>query len=166
MSINGEYVRATADELAKAIGDPEWALEFVEGIQNTEEDAGLPPGSALYLTTHKAWQAIGFLLDRAGCPVDVVHGEQQFADEEDWGNGPPRYLTAEQVRTGAQALTATNFDRLTAGVTVGELTQARVYPEVWDEPDSLQWVRRWYEPLVVYFVAASDHGHGMLVWLD
>jgi hypothetical protein len=164
--MNGEYARVTQAELEKAINDPEWALEFVDGIQDAEEEADLPPADARHLTTHKAWQAIAFLLDRAGFPVDVVYGEEQFADEEDWGYGPPRYLTADRVRVAAGALTATSYDDLIRGVTPADLAQAHVYPEIWDEPDSLDWVRGWYEPLVPFFTSAAGQGHAMLVWLD
>jgi hypothetical protein len=164
--MNGEYLRVTGDELARAIKDPGWALELADDVRETEEDADLPPGKARHLTTHKAWQAIAFLLDRAGFPVDVVFGEESFAEDEDWGYGPPRYLTVEQVEEAAHAVRTTTFDDLIAGVTLADLDRAHVYPDIWDEPDSLEWVRGWYEPLAPFFAAAAADGHAMLLWLD
>lgn len=32
VSMNGEYVRVTADELARVINDPVWALAFVDAV--------------------------------------------------------------------------------------------------------------------------------------
>jgi hypothetical protein len=166
MSMNGEYLRVTREELARAIEDPEWALEFADDVRDTEEDADLPPGKARHITTHKAWQAIAFLLERAGFPVDVVFGELSFAEDEDWGYGPPRYLTVEQVEEAAETLRTKAFDDLIDGVTPADLDQAHVYPEIWDEPDSLEWIRGCYEPLSPFFGAAAADGHAMLLWLD
>ena len=166
MGMDGQYVRVTPAELSRAIEDPDWAMDLVEGIQDTEEETEPPPTKARYLTTHKAWQSIAFLLDRAGFPVDIVNGEQPFADDVDWGYGPPRYLTAEQVQSAAQALAATTFDQLTDGVSRADLATAQVYPQIWDEVDSLDWIRGCYEPLAQFFTTAARHDNGMLIWLS
>jgi Domain of unknown function (DUF1877) len=112
VSMNGEYLRVTADELARSIKDPVWTLQLAEGIQDAEEQADLPPAEARHLSTHTAWHTIAFLLERATFPVDIVYGEEEFAEDQDWGYGPPRYLTAEWVQTAAEALAATSFDAL------------------------------------------------------
>jgi Domain of unknown function (DUF1877) len=36
----------------------------------------------------------------------------------------------------------------------------------WDEPDSLGWVRDWYEPLIPDFTGAAKRGQALTVWLD
>jgi hypothetical protein len=166
--MNGEYLRVTPEELARALKDPDWALDLAAHVQDAEEECDLPSGEARHLSTHKAWQAIAFILGRAGFPVDIVYGEERFSDDEDidWGYGPPRYLTPERVQVAGQALTATSFDALTAGVTPAVLAQANVYPQIWDEPDSLEWVRGWFEPLIPYFVDTAKQGHALLIWLD
>ena len=110
--MNGEYLRVTPDELRRAIEDPGWALDLAYGIQESEEDSDLPPSEVRYLTTHKAWHAISFLLDRARFPVDIVQGEVAFAEDEDWGYGPPWYLPVDRVRVAAHALAATSYDAL------------------------------------------------------
>jgi hypothetical protein len=163
--MNGKYLRVTPDELVRAVKDPAWAFGLAEDVQDAEAGADLPPADARHLSTDKAWHAIAFLLERADFPVDIVYGEEQFAEAEDWGYGPPRYLPAERVHLAARALVTTGFDALTAGVTPAELAQADIYPQVWDEPDSLEWVRGWYEPLVAYFAAAARHGQAVLSWL-
>jgi Domain of unknown function (DUF1877) len=163
--MNGEYVRVTAGELARCIDEPVWAKEFVETVQAEEEEADLPPDKARYLSTHKAWHAIAYLLERALFPVDIVYGEETLAEDEDWGYGPPRYLTADHVRLAANALVSTSYDALTAHVNRTALAQAAIYPQIWDEPDSIEWVRGWYEPLVPFFADAAKQGQAMLIWL-
>ena len=65
----------------------------------------------------------------------------------------------------ARAMATTGIDTLVAGVTPATLAQADIYPQIWDEPDSLDWVRSWYEPLVPYFANAARQGQALLIWL-
>jgi hypothetical protein len=177
VSMNGEYLRLTVSELRRAIEDPDWALEFADGWRDAldyAEDAGdewdgADPGEARhrYLTTHKAWDAIRYLLQRASFPIDVVFGEHAFTSEDtDWGYGPPRYLTAQEVVQAAAALATVSFDQLIDGLAPADLTAANVYPQMWDEPDALQWVRHWYQPLPQFFAAAAEGGDSMIIWLS
>ena len=173
--MNGEYLRVTAAELRHAIEDPQWALDYADQVRDAvdlgddagEEWDGLDPQQARqrYLTTHKAWDAIGYLLRRNDLPVDVVTGAHAFTDD-DWGYGPAHYLTAQEVADAAAALAATSFDALTAEITLADLTEAKVYPMTWDEPDALDWVRHWYEPLPGFFAAAAGAGDSILIWLS
>lgn len=175
VSMNGEYLRVTAAELRHAIEDPQWALDHADQVRDAvdladqagDEWDGLDPQQARqrYLTTHKAWDAIGYLLRRNGFPVDISSGVHAFTDD-DWGYGPAHYLTAQEVADAATALAATPFDALVAGVTAAGLAEAEVYPMMWDEPDALDWIRHWYEPLAGFFAAAADAGDSILVWLS
>lgn len=166
MSMIGEYFRVTAAELARAVQDPDWALDFIEETEDAQEESDPPPAEARHFSTAKTWDLLGFLLRRAGFPVDVVHGEDRFAETEDWGYGPPRYLPAERVRRGAEALARTPYDQLLVGVDPRELTEAGVYPLGWDTPDSLEWGRDHYAGLTRFFEAAARDGDAVLVWLD
>ncbi|MEU9110949.1 YfbM family protein [Streptomyces sp. NPDC048483] len=166
MSMIGEYARVTAAELDRATGDPEWALKLVTGRMEAEADAGTEPGRARCLDIDKAWDALGFLLRRTGFPVDVVHGEEAIADAEDWGYGPPRYLTPEQVRTAAGAMAGTSGEGLTSGVAPAELAAAEVYPViVWERGEPLDYVAGHYERLRLFLRAAADEGDAVLIWL-
>ncbi|MFI7274275.1 YfbM family protein [Streptomyces sp. NPDC049879] len=151
----GEYMRVTAAELDRAIGDPVWARTFVAEAQD-----------ARGFSTYKTWDLLRFLLARADFPVDVIHGEEPFAEDEDWGYGPPRHLRPERVRLAARSLRAIPYDRLLDGVDPAELAEAEVYPDRWDEPGALEWGRQWYEGLTRFFGAAAVTNDAMLVWLD
>ncbi|MEW2612090.1 DUF1877 family protein [Streptomyces sp. NPDC047880] len=88
--------------------DPDWALDFVEEVQDSEEETEPGPAEARHFTTYKTWDMLRFLLARAEFPVNVIHGEEPFAEDEDWGYGPPRYLRPERVQLAAEALRATS----------------------------------------------------------
>ncbi|MFE9360548.1 YfbM family protein [Streptomyces olivaceoviridis] len=172
MSMIGEYLRVTASELQRAIQDPDWALHFAEDVQDTEERSEPAPTEARRFSTSKTWDMLGFLLTRADFPVDVIHGEEPFAENEDWGYGPPRYLRAERVRLAARALRAITYDQLVRGVSPADLTTADVYPLAgayplgWDEPGALERGRHRYDGLTHFFEAAAAAEDAMLLWLD
>ncbi|MFJ9416184.1 YfbM family protein [Streptomyces sp. NPDC101227] len=166
MSMIGEYARVTAAELDRATGDPEWALKLVSGWWETAGEEAQEPDEARCLDIDKAWDALGFLLRRAGFPVDVVHGEEAIADAEDWGYGPPRYLAPARVRVAADAMAELSGASLVSGVAPAELAEAEVYPViVWQRGESLDYVSEHYERLRLFFRAAADDGEGMLIWL-
>jgi hypothetical protein len=172
MSMIGEYLRVTAAELDRAIQDPDWALDFVEEVQDAEEESGPAPTEARHFSTYKTWDMLRFLLERAEFSVNVIHGEETFAEDEDWGYGPPRYLRPERVRLAGEALRATTYTQLISGVDPAELTSAEVYPLAgaypigWSEPGALEWARHWYDGLTQFFEAAARVNDAVLVWLD
>ncbi|MFF3890150.1 YfbM family protein [Streptomyces sp. NPDC001914] len=166
MSMIGEYLRVTATELDRAIRDPGWALGFVEEVQDAEAETEPAPAEARHFSTYKTWDLLRFLLARAEFPVNVIHGEEPFAEGEDWGYGPPRYLRPERVRLAAESLRATSYDQLVSGVDPAELTSADVYPLGWSEPGALEWGRHWYDGLTQFLEAAAGADDAVLVWLD
>ncbi|MCX4509296.1 YfbM family protein [Streptomyces sp. NBC_01619] len=166
MSMIGEYLRVTAVELDRAIQNPVWALDFVEEVEDREEESTPTPAEARRFSTYKTWDMLRFLLARTGFPVNVIHGEEPFAEDEDWGYGPPRYLRPERVRLAAQSLLTVTYDRLIDDVDRADLTKAAVYPQGWDGPGALEWGRHWYGGLTQFFEAAAAADDAMLIWLD
>jgi hypothetical protein len=166
MSMIGEYLRVTTAELDRAIRYPDWALDFVEEVQDTGEETEPAPAEARHYSTYKTWDMLRFLLARAEFPVNVILGEEPFAEDEDWGYGPPRYLRPERVRLAAEALRATTYAQLIHDVDPDELTTAEVYPLGWNEPGSLEWALPWYDGLTRFFEAAAGSDDAMLVWLE
>ncbi|MER5666168.1 YfbM family protein [Streptomyces mirabilis] len=165
MSMNGEYLRVTPAELDRALKDPAWALDLAEEIQDKQDESEPAPSEARHFTTHQTWNLLGFLLRRSAFPVDIVHGEEPLA-ADDWGYGPPKYLTPDQVRLAADTLHQTTYDQLIRGVDPSELVEAEIYPQIWDSPASLEWARDMFTPLTEFFRGASSAGHAILIWLD
>lgn len=167
MSMIGEYARLTSAELDRAVRDPHWAQEFVRELIEAELDERPEASKTRCHDTDKAWHALDFLLRRIAFPVDIVHGEEEIPGAEDWGYGPPRYLTPERVRVAADALAVTPHQALVADVTPADLAQAGIYPNIiWERGESLAYVTSRYQALVPFFQAAARDGHGVLVWLE
>jgi hypothetical protein len=170
MSMIGNYLRVTPVEADRARRDGEWALQWAADLADAELDAPASAAGRLaaaqLFRTDKAWGGLRFLLlERGGCPVDVIYGEEEFTDE-DWGYGPARLLSVDQVRVGSGFLTGMTFDALSGGSAVAELIAAAPYPGGWDQPDELDWLRGYYDDLTRFFAAAATAGDAMIVWLD
>ncbi|WOI62486.1 YfbM family protein [Streptomyces fradiae] len=166
MSMIGEYARLTPDEFARALRDPEWAEERVDELVEAELEGG-GDGEPRCLDVDKAWEALDFLLTRAGFPVDVVFGDDAIPGAEEWGYTPPRFLAPERVREAAEALLAMPAERLVAGFGPRDLAREGVYPVIaWEREESLEYVTDHYEALVPFFAAAARDGDAVLMWLD
>jgi hypothetical protein len=162
----GQYLRVTPSELAKALDDPDWAIDLAAEILNEEEERELTADVSRHLSTDKVWHALAYLLHRAGFPVDVVYGESPLG-AEDWGNGPAHYLTPAEVAEAATALAALPYEKLVEGIEPADLNAADIYPlDSWTSPAALDWPRPWYEALPPYFQSAATAGDALILWLD
>ncbi|GAA2372349.1 hypothetical protein Cme02nite_00640 [Catellatospora methionotrophica] len=172
MSINGNWLRVTPAELEHAKDDLDWAYACA---REASDDADRTH------STGKAWHSLAYLLDRCGLGIPIVSGAEQFIDESvgevenehgylawevDWGYGPPRYLTPEQVAVAAAELAAISGDDLIRGVDQAELVQAEIYPDVWDRPDELPWAAHHLPGVKQFFASAAKDGDAVICWLD
>jgi hypothetical protein len=168
----GEWLRITPAQLDEVVADPGSAYQLVEaardggGPAETVEDSAVNPRSG----TDKTWHALVYLLERAHFPVNIITGEQRLPDdadgtEVDWGYGPPGYLTPDQVRQAATALAELTGADLTADVERADLTRNAIYPQVWDEPDSLEWAVHALPFAQAYFASAAHRGDAVMCWI-
>ncbi|MGN9806307.1 DUF1877 family protein [Micromonospora sp. L32] len=172
--MNGNWLRVTPAELARAKDDLGWAYDFAQAAMDGEGERVDGTG--------KAWHAFDFLLERQGVELPIVYGAEAFVEtpdaedededaiagdpEHDWGYGPPRYLTPEQVAEAAATLDGLTEDDLSRGVDQAELERADIYPQVWDRPDQLSWVTHHLPYAQRFFAAAAREGDAVICWLD
>ncbi|GAA1896298.1 DUF1877 family protein [Asanoa iriomotensis] len=160
----GMWLRVTPAELARGRDDLDWLQEHAEAIVEIDDDAR-------WNSTDKTWHALDHLLRRRGFPVSIVLGEECFVDDEedtdvDWGYGPPRYLTPEQVRAAAEALAALTEADLIEGVDVADLAKAEIYPSVWDDPAELPWAAHALPSAQTLFAEAAKDGDAIICWIE
>ncbi|MEH1027452.1 YfbM family protein [Micromonospora profundi] len=174
--MNGNWLRVSPDQLEQARADLNWAYE----LAMTERDGD----SERWAGTDKAWNALDFLLDRLGFEIPLVLGAESFVEfpdvepdseemfdflenlEDDWGYGPPSYLTPAQVATAASQLAALTEDDLIRGVDPQELKRADVYPGPWESSDELVWAAHYLPDVRNFFAAAARDGDAVICWLD
>ncbi|MEV4656588.1 DUF1877 family protein [Micromonospora sp. NPDC049301] len=174
--MNGNWLRVSPDDLELARTDLGWAYKIAM--------AGRDDNSGRWTATDKAWNGLDFLLDRLGFGIPLVLGAQSFVElpdvepdseemfdfledlEDDWGYGPPSYLTPVQVAAAASRLAALTEDDLIRGVDPQELNRAEVYPGTWERPGELAWVTHYLPDVRSFFAAAAKDGEAVICWLD
>lgn len=174
--MNGNWLRVSADELERAKTDLAWAYELAMTARDDNSER--------WTATGKAWNGLDFLLDRLGFEVPLVLGAEAFVElpdvepdseemfdfldnlEDDWGYGPPSYLTPVQVAAAASGLAALTEDDLVCDVDPHELNRAEVYPGTWERPGELTWVAHYLPGVRSYFAAAAKDGDAVICWLD
>jgi hypothetical protein len=163
-----QYVRIRGDELVTLrrllSDDGDKAYEYVDELADAETAShAVPAEQSRSIDTDKSWDGLSFLLKRVGpAPVDVVHGGAVLTSDE-WGYGPPRYLSPDEVSRAAAHLDGTPFYRLAEHFDPAAMTE--VYPRVWDSDDALTYLRGWYEPLTRFFKHAAAERDGMVIYL-
>jgi hypothetical protein len=166
MGMIGEYARLTSAELGRAMDDPAWVREFVEELGEVGGSRDRGVFWARRMGVGKSWDALRFLLERQGFPVDVVHGGQELPGAGAWGYGPPRYLTGEEVERASRAMAGIAPAALSEGVAAADLARAEVYPVgLWQRGEPLEFVTWHYRELERFFGAAALRGHSMLLWI-
>ncbi|MFB9696586.1 DUF1877 family protein [Amorphoplanes digitatis] len=174
--MNGNWLRVSPDELARAATDLDWAHR----LARTARDSG----SERWTGIDKAWNGLDFLLDRLGFEIPLVLGAESFVElpdvepdseemfdflanlEDDWGYGPPSYLTPDQVAAAAAQLATLTEDDLIRGVDPTELYRAEIYPGTWERPGELEWVAHYLPDVREFFAAAAKEGDAVICWLD
>ncbi len=167
MSMIGEYARVTAEELDRALLDPEWAYDHVQDMVEDADEIDEPGVVPRCTDVDTAWDGIRFLLRRAiEEPVDVIAGGGQIGGE-DWGYGPARYLVPEEVGRAAHHLRTTPFERLAAHYDAARMRDEEIYPSaIWDDDQgTLDYLQDNYEALVEFFDAAAESGDAIILWL-
>ncbi|MEH0933047.1 YfbM family protein [Micromonospora sp. CPCC 205558] len=174
--MNGNWLRVSPDELERARTDLGWAYDLAMTQRNDNSER--------WAATDKAWDGFEFLLDRLGFEIPLVSGAERFVElpdvepdsdemfdfldnlEDDWGYGPPSYLTPVHVATAAARLAELTQDGLIRGVDPQELVRADIYPGIWDRPGQLAWVAHYLPDVQRFFGAAARDGAAVICWLD
>jgi hypothetical protein len=164
-----EYARLGLSEVAELrrllAAKKNKALRYVEDV--TASSADVAPGSLpRRMDLDKAWDAIRYLLDRAGPPpVDVVTGGSALTDKT-WVYDSPRLLSPDEVVASAQFLDTTPFERLIVHFDAAALDADEVYPGDWeDEDDASTYLAACYRSLTGFFARAAADGEAVLVWI-
>lgn len=163
MSMIGNYLKLSPEQLRQVIQDPEQAEELAY-----PEDENNLAGA---LDIDKSWHLIHFLLNGEtwggdGPLSNAVLGGHELPDT-DAGYGPFRYLTPEEVTATAAALAEISSSTLWARFDAQAAEAAEIYPTAWagDEGDRA-YVLHNFEALRKYFLDASSSGSGMLLYLS
>jgi hypothetical protein len=127
------------------------------------------------LDLDKSWEAIFYILtghpfseiEEAHPPLSWVLFNGQVVDEsQDLGYGPASYITINQVKelnTELDKITRNDVELKYDGKRMDE---ARVYPEVWEQEQSLDYVIDYFGQLKDFYKKAESEGKAVITFLS
>jgi len=127
MSMIGNFLPVSPEKLQSLIDNPESIPDFL----CPDDEASEPPN---LLDVDKAWHAIHFLLTGNAWGGELplalaLLGGIEIGEDE--GYAPARYLTPEEVREDAAALSPLPTEKLAERYVPEALDKAEIYPEIW-----------------------------------
>ncbi|MGB0749112.1 MAG: YfbM family protein [Magnetospiraceae bacterium] len=159
MSMIANYLAVSAQELQALVADP----SRVEAVLFEEREEDI-------VDLDKAWQGLHFTLTGSLAESDAPLAQAIMGGaplgEDDYGYGPPRYLTPDQVARTAHALDAYNEQSFRESVDLAALAANHVYPEIWQEGDTAtDYLVEYFETLKYLFRDARREGQGLILYL-
>ncbi|HYF14819.1 MAG TPA: YfbM family protein [Phycisphaerales bacterium] len=158
---------STIEEL---IQDPSGLESLLAGMIN--EDDGELTDEGLSFDLDKSWHAIHFLLtgstEEGEWPeAFMLVGGRPIGDEE-YGYTIPRAFSAAEVRAIADALEAVPVEDFASRFDARKLSEADVYPGIWDEPEhdleeSREYVVTYYDQLRQFLGTIAHKGMSMVL---
>lgn len=119
----------------------------------------------------KAWHAIHYTLNGKAWEGEpplgwTVVGGTEIG--EDVGYGPARYLTTDQVKAVAEALSTIDAEEFSTRFDPKALGVAEIYPEIWgrDDSEGLEFVLNYYNELRTFYLAAAERGDAALLYIN
>lgn len=138
MSMIGNCIAIDPAALECLVADPERIPSFIypEGAD----------AASNRLDIDKAWHAIHFTLNGRVWAGDGALGLVILGGEEvgeNFGYGPARYLTPDQVSDAATALSKVSSDAFSQRFDPAALDEAEIHPQTWvrDDKDGLSYVQ-------------------------
>jgi hypothetical protein len=120
----------------------------------------------------KAWDGMNFLLNKAsddgGFPYTFINeGGLEFEDDGQWGYGPPRLFTSDEIQEIARVLKDLDIDDLNQQTDPQELVEADVYCMSADEPpeESMGYFTHHLSELKIFIAAAAADKLALIVYL-
>jgi hypothetical protein len=114
----------------------------------------------------KAWQGLHFLLcgdawGGEGPLADALMGGEEIGEE--LGYGKARYLEPAAARAVHEALSALSEHALRERFDPEAFLEEEIYPEIWEEPDAVDYPLSYFEPLRAFYADAAGRGLGVLM---
>jgi Domain of unknown function (DUF1877) len=163
----GNLFRVTTKELEEILSDSS-ILESKVYSQDSSSANDL-------LDIDKSWEAIFYLL--TGYPVAEIENVSttlswtlfsgQVVDEEqNMGYGPAQYITSEQVKELNIELEKFTREDLQRKYDGKKMNEAGVYPQVWDETESLEYALDNFELLKKFYRTAEKENKAVITFIN
>ncbi|GAA0190845.1 YfbM family protein [Fulvivirga kasyanovii] len=159
MGMIGNLIRVSKEDLEMFKADSGKLENLIYNEANLEAD--------WYLDLDKSWEAIHYVLSGkslADTEMDgtskvieyVIFSDKVIDEEQDLGYGPAFYNDQERVNKISKELNKVNITALMANFDGKKLNEANVYPEIWDEEDSKEYLQESLKSVIEFYSDATD----------
>lgn len=87
-------------------------------------------------------------------------------EEQDLGYGPAQYVTAEQVKELHDQIATISTDELRKGFDAGKMKEAGVFPDVWENPDTVDYLIEYFETIKEVYALAAKKDEAIITFIN
>jgi len=174
MSMIGDFILVPFSQLDEYLRDSSLLEDRLEAALEMEEET--EETDPAMFSVDKAWDALSYLLngypqdqlDRARPPLSwVIFGHQTLDPDQDLGYGPAQFLTVDEVKQVAEALSAVTRNDLEKHYDAGKMTAAKIYPGGWEEAEeSMDWLYGHLVNLKAFYARAAESEMAVIAFLS
>lgn len=167
MGMIGNYLRVTKDELENYISDSSLLEDRFYNEEN-QNDKNL-------IDIDKSWEGLFFLLtskslataEEASPPLAwTLTPPQEIDPDQDMGYGPATYTTIEQTKEVNQALNKISVDELRNKYNGTLMMEMGIYPEIWDENESLEYLIEDFNKVKDFYDKATAENQAVIFFIN
>lgn len=167
MGMIGNLFRVTTKDLDEILNDS----SILENKVYSEESSNAND----LLDIDKSWEAIFYLLtgypvaeiDNVNTPLSWILFSGQVIDEEqNMGYGPAQYITSEQVKQLNIELKKFTRKYLQQKYDGKKMNEAGIYPQIWDEEESLEYALDNFELLKEFYQTAERENKAVITFIN
>lgn len=128
-----------------------------------------PIASQFSCDLDKAWNGVSYLFTgTAGTgnfPLDFLIRDSRSVGDIDIGYGQARTFSSQEMLAVHEAMSPFTDEVLEARFNGPDMMAKEVYPEIWDQEDSREWLVDAAKELRAFLAACAEKGLGCLVYL-
>lgn len=165
MGMLGGLLKVRSEDLENMLKDPSICEEKIQSEETPAQDM---------IDIEKSWEGIYYLLNGDGI-VGMMDAKpplswaflsgQVIHEEQDLGYGPAHYITADQVRELNEALDRITEFELRERYDGEAMNAANIYPECWEEPESLDNLIEEYFKLKAFYQTAEHENKAVITYI-
>ena len=167
MGMIGNLFRVTTKDLQEILKDSSLleAKVYSEDSDNAND----------LLDLDKSWEGIFYLLTGHGIaeieaakpPLSWTLFSGQIIDEEqDMGYGPAHYISSDQVQQLNKELDKVTIDELRQKYNGKQMDEAGLYPQVWAEAESLDYIIDYFGQLKEFYKTAEKENKAVITFIN
>ena len=165
MSMIANFLRVTKAELEEFLNDSSLLESRIYNDESDEEDPCL-------VDIDQSWDGIVFLLTGKSFEnnthplAKVLFSDQLIDEEQDLGYGPAQYVTAEQVKELHDQIATISTDELRKRFDAGKMKEAGVFPDVWENPDTVDYLIEYFETIKEVYALAAKKDEAIITFIN